>query len=199
LSSSKKRNCRCCSHCYSNPCCCTITGPQGPQGPPGATGPQGPPGDPGPQGPPGNPGPQGPSGIVFSAFDQSSSGISGPGFVSDTLQIIVTVQANQAVKIDGFASVNTSADPSTPMRGAQLIGTLRRNGTFILQNVESYFGETSPNTTDWGGNISFSWIDIVPPGVYTYTYEITGGVNTSFGPPGVFLGSRGINSIVFNS
>jgi hypothetical protein len=198
LSSNKKGNRHHCSHCCSDPCCCPITGPQGPPGPPGATGPeglQGPPGDPGPSGPPG---PQGPTGIVSSAFDQSSSGIGGLGFVSDTLQIIVTVQANQAIKIDGFASFSISAEPPATIAVGQLIGVLSRNGTFILQNIESY-EEISPNTNGWSGNISFSWIDTVPPGVYTYTYEIIGAVSTSGSPPNVFLGSRGINSIVFNS
>lgn len=199
MGSSKKRSRHHCSHCCADPCCCSIPGPQGP---PGATGPQGPPGATGPEGPPGatgDPGPPGPTGIISSAFDQSSSGISAPGLVNDTLQIIVTVQANQAVKIDGFVSVSTFIEPPATIAGGQLIGELSRNGTFILQNIESYLEQTSPNTNGWSGNISFSWIDIVPPGVYTYTYEITGAVTTSGSAPIVFLGSRGINGIVFNS
>jgi hypothetical protein len=50
LSCNRRRN-NCCSGCYSNPCCCPIPGPQGPQGFPGPPGPRGPRGFPGPSGP----------------------------------------------------------------------------------------------------------------------------------------------------
>ncbi|HEK9103994.1 TPA: hypothetical protein SUB30_005557 [Bacillus pseudomycoides] len=177
-----------------SPVNCPIESIQGPPGPQGPQGPAGPAGAPGAPGAPGSPG------IVSFSVDQDDTVLTEVDTVSDTLQIMVTVQTNQAVKIDGYGSSTAIANVDD-LGFVAFNGSLSRSGTpGIIATMDEGFSDSTPtNTTLWSGNLSFSRIDVLPPGVYVYTFVLSTQAATMTGAATtVTLLARGINAIVFN-
>jgi len=133
------------------------TGPQGPQGVPGAQGPQGPQGDPGAQGPQGDPGAQGPTGL------QGDTGPAGPPGVGLSGWEVVNVRTPNVIlsNVARGQAVHCPAGKLPTGGGADIRGTGASN---VLGFTNVAIVRSAPIADGWfvsaeeiGGGTLFSW------------------------------------------
>jgi len=169
-------NCKGKCGCLNLPISIGQTGPQGPQGNPGATGPQGPPGTNGSPGPPGPPGLDG--AMVLDVQKLHTEPIGGTFEVLEfnTIPAGYISKANDKIKLEGLVEwFNTPADSFTvgdniefeiglsnvpPTVGAVGVGTVLANFTYTIPEEGNFYvirydldiiaGTTKTNVTTLG-------------------------------------------------
>jgi hypothetical protein len=141
--------------------------------------------------------------VIAAEADQTDTITDFPISIAEEREITITVEENQKVLLNGFASVvGTSeiGDPSNLRFGELAISLTRISTTEAVQLAQAFESiEETSSIERWAANTSLSWLDSPSPGTYTYRLIITS-LFTRFDnniPIINNLRTRGLNALVF--